>query len=135
MTQKWASFTYSGSYIPATTKLLKNTKIKIAFKPMNTLGNILRETHTISKYEQTRIYKLTCMECQKSYIGQTGRPLNTRYKEHIRSIKSNREDSRYATHKKFTSLWENRIMEKINHARKGVIMNIKQNLYIHIQTT
>jgi hypothetical protein len=32
------------------------------------------------------------------YIGQTGRNLNTRYKEHIRSIRCNKEDSAFAQH-------------------------------------
>jgi hypothetical protein len=27
------------------------------------------------------------MSCPMKYIGQTGRPFNTRYKEHIRDIK------------------------------------------------
>jgi hypothetical protein len=135
MTQKWVSFTYSGSYIQAITRLLKNTKTKIAFKTTNTLGNILRETLATSKYEQIRIYKLTSMECRKSYIWQTGRSLNIRYKEHLRSIKSNREYSRYTTHilrnsYRYRKIKE--ITEKIDHARKGRIMNIKENLYIYI---
>jgi hypothetical protein len=38
------------------------------------------------------------MDCQNVYIGQTGRSINIEYKEHIRSIRYNREDSGYATH-------------------------------------
>jgi hypothetical protein len=62
------------------------------------IGNILKERTTTNKYEQTGIYKLTCAECNKAYIGQTGRTLEIRYEEHIRSIMYNRDDSGFATH-------------------------------------
>jgi hypothetical protein len=37
------------------------------------------------------------MSCPIQYIGQTGRPFNTRYKEHIRDIKNNSK-SGYSNH-------------------------------------
>jgi hypothetical protein len=37
------------------------------------------------------------MSCPMKYIGQTGRPFNTRYREHIRDIKNNSK-SRYSNH-------------------------------------
>jgi hypothetical protein len=84
--QKWVSFTFSGNYVRTITKLLKNKNIKIGFKTNNRIGNILKERIITNKYEKTGIYKLTCAECNKAYIGQTGRTLEIRYKEHIRSI-------------------------------------------------
>jgi hypothetical protein len=39
-----------------------------------------------------------CQSCHKVYIGQTGRSLNIRYTEHIRSIRYNKEDSAFAQH-------------------------------------
>jgi hypothetical protein len=98
MKQKWVSFTFSGNYVRIITTLLKNTNIKIAFKTSNTIGNILKERIITNKYEQTGIYRLSCAECKKVYIEQTGRTLKIRYKEHIRSIKYNRDDSGFATH-------------------------------------
>jgi hypothetical protein len=91
--------------------------------------------HTASICKQTGIYKPTYMECQKSHIGQMGRSLNIRCKEHIRSIRSNRKDPCYATHilrnsRRYRKMEE--IMDKIPYARKGRIMNIKENLYIYI---
>jgi hypothetical protein len=68
----------------------------------------LWERITNNTYEQTGIYKLTCAECKQVYIGQTGRTLKVRYKEHIRSIKYNKEDSAFATYlKQRTLLWQN----------------------------
>jgi hypothetical protein len=69
------------------------------------------------------------------YIGQTGRSLNIRYKEHIRSIRYNREDSGYATHilnniHRYGKIED--IMERIDQAKKWRIMTIKENLHIYI---
>jgi hypothetical protein len=114
------------------TKLFKNTNIKTAFRTTNTIRHILKEIHTTNIYEQTGIYKLTCMDCKKAYIGQTGRTLNTsiKYKKHIRSNKYNKEDSGYATHILNNAHCYGKIediTEKIDSARKSHIINIKQN--------
>jgi chromosome condensin MukBEF complex kleisin-like MukF subunit len=96
--RKWVSVMFSGNYVRTITTLLKNTNIKIAFRTNNTIDNILDERITTNKYEQTGIYRLTCAECKKVYIGQTGRTFKIRYKEHIFSMKYNREDSGFAAH-------------------------------------
>jgi len=44
------------------------------------------------------IYKLSCNTCKMSYIGQTSRNLNLRYREHIRYIRNNSRQSAYAHH-------------------------------------
>jgi hypothetical protein len=64
---------------------------------------------------------LKCMNCQKVYIGQIGRSLNIRYKDHIRSIRYNGEDSGHATHilhniHRYGKIED--IMERIDEARK-----------------
>jgi ACT domain-containing protein len=88
-----------------------------------------------SKFDEAGIYKLMCRDYNKVYIGQTGRTLRTRYKEHIRSIKYNNEDSRYITHILNNThnygIIED-VMEKIDQAEKGRIMKIKENLHIYI---
>jgi hypothetical protein len=75
------------------------------------------------------------MDCQKVYIGQTGRTLNIRCKEHISSIKYNRKDSEYTTHILNNAHCYGKIediMEKTDYARKGHTMNIKENFYIYL---
>jgi hypothetical protein len=126
--QKWVSFTSTGNYIRTITKLLKNTNIKIAFKTNNTIGNILKDRIINSTYEQTGIYKLIFAKCKQAYIGQTGRALKVRYKEHIRSIKYNKEDSAYATH----MLNNAHYYGKMEDVRKGRLMNIKENFHIYM---
>jgi hypothetical protein len=57
----------------------------------------------------------------------------TRYKEHIRNIRFNKEESAFAQHilgKGHQSPVE-QIMEMIEYATKGNIMNIKENYYIY----
>jgi hypothetical protein len=78
---------------------------------------------------------MTCRSCHKVYIGQTGRNLTTRYKEHIRNIRLNKDESAFVQH----MLNERHqygpittIMEMIEKAKKGNIMNIKEDFHIYI---
>jgi hypothetical protein len=67
--------------------------------------------------------------------GQTGLPLKIRYKEHIRSIRYNKEDSGFSTYilRNIHSYGKiEDIVEKIYHAGKGYVMNIKGNFYIYV---
>jgi hypothetical protein len=41
---------------------------------------------------------MQCADCLKKYIGQTGRIFQTRFKEHIRDIKNNGHNSKFAQH-------------------------------------
>jgi hypothetical protein len=80
---KMITFTYTGNYIRKITKLFKDTSIKIALKTNYTTGKLVNEELETHPYEQSGRYKTTCQSCHKVYIGQTGRNLTTRYKEHI----------------------------------------------------
>lgn len=83
------------------------------------------------------IYKLTCADCHKSYIGQTGHFLNVRNKEYTENrIKHREVRVGHAYFKKYTSIWENiRHMAGIDYYRKDHMMNIKENsqIYLHKQ--
>jgi hypothetical protein len=52
----------------------------------------------MNTYEQSGIYKMTCQSCHKEYTGQTSWNLITRYKEHIRNIRFNKDESAFAQH-------------------------------------
>ena len=63
--------------------------------------NTIFKQITYTKNEKTDpsgIYSLSCNTCNKKYIGQTGRGINVRYKEHVRYIKTNNPQSAYAMH-------------------------------------
>ena len=49
--------------------------------------------------QQTNVvYKIPCADCPWSYIGETGRCLKTRVKEHTRNTKAFKKGSNVATH-------------------------------------
>jgi hypothetical protein len=73
--KKWATFTYRSSNVRKITNLFKQTDVNIAFRGANTIRQYTRPNSPVKThdYNNSGIYKLTCMSCNKSYIGQTSR--------------------------------------------------------------
>jgi len=98
---KWATFTYTSPHIRKITNLFKHTNVRIAYKCTNTISHLSKPTNKAmlppSPYDRSGIYKLTCMTCNKAYVGQTSQNIRHRYKEHTRCIKNNPQ-SAYALH-------------------------------------
>ena len=69
-------------------RILNNCGIKVALKPLQTLGHIFakpkdgvptdRKTHAV--------YSIPCGDCEKEYLGQTKRQFGTHLKEHQRAV-------------------------------------------------
>jgi hypothetical protein len=55
-----------------------------AFRTINTIQQL---TEKQNYNNPSGIYKLTCNTCNGVYVGQSGRPINIRYKEHIKIYK------------------------------------------------
>ena len=94
MTQKnkWVTFTYHSPLIRRITNLFKQTNVKIGFRATNTIQqqlNSKKQKHN----DPCGIYKLKCNTCNKVYVGQSGRAIGIRFKEHIRYIRSNNSTS------------------------------------------
>lgn len=63
------------------------------------IGKILVNNKTkIDKLNKSGVYKINCEDCAAVYIGQTGRNINTRVKEHINSIRYNKKNTGISTH-------------------------------------
>jgi len=81
---KWTTFTYTSPQIKKITKLFKHTNVRVAYKCTNTISHLFKPTNKAicpsSPYDRSGIYKLTCMTCNRSYVGQTSRSLRQRYK-------------------------------------------------------
>jgi len=95
--KNWTTFTYYSPAIRKITNLFINSTLGIAFKSKNTIFKQI----TMKKHElinPSGIYGIKCNTCNKTYIGQTGRGINIRHKEHIRYIKTNNPQSAYAMH-------------------------------------
>ena len=81
-------------------RLLRNNGIRVVTRPHRTL----RQEFPSPKfrppsYLQTNVvYKIPCNDCSWSYIGETGRCLQTRKKEHIRNVKCCNKGSNVANH-------------------------------------
>jgi hypothetical protein len=96
----WASFTYHSSNVRKITNLFRQTNVNITFRSANTIRQYTRPNTAVKihDYNSSGVYKLTCMSCNKSYIGQTSRNLAQRYREHIRYIRNNDPQFAYAMH-------------------------------------
>jgi hypothetical protein len=97
--QKWTTFTYVGKETTFVTNLFRKTNLKIAFRTNNTVQNLLiRRPRTANAYTRSGVYKLTCPDCDKTYVGQTGRDFSTRFHEHKLAFRSNYHLSKFAQH-------------------------------------
>ena len=70
--QKWATFTYISKETTYITKIVKRANINIAYRTNITIqDNLSPKIHNRDKFSATAVYKLTCPDCSKAYIGQT----------------------------------------------------------------
>lgn len=76
----------------------KIENLRISFKVQKTIGSTFTRTKdSIDFLERSGIYKLTCKDCEASYVGRTTRTVGTRIKEHLSRI----EKSNFGFHLKF----------------------------------
>ena len=81
-------------------RILQPYNIRVAHKPITTLRQLL--TNFKDKDEpndrQGAVYKIKCCNCQATYIGETGRNLNTRLTEHKRATRNGDVNNNIAEH-------------------------------------
>jgi hypothetical protein len=101
----------------------KKTDIRIALCTTNTIGSLFApRNHNPDIYAQSGVYKLTCPDCNKAYVGQTGRKFSKRYKEHRNTNRNNNHTYSFARHlndtaHSFGSI--NNAMQVIQRHKKG----------------
>ena len=81
-------------YIKGTTdklaKTLKRHKIQVVFKPPNTIRNLVDSLKDpVEPKAYKGVYCIPC-SCNQLYIGETGRSMETRLKEHSADLRHNR---------------------------------------------
>ena len=82
-------------------RILQSVGVKVAMKPTNTVKQALVRPKDHDQVEDQAgvVYQISCKECSAKYIGQTGRHLRERLKEHKRATeKGNHLESGVAEH-------------------------------------
>jgi len=71
---------------------------KIAYTTNNNLGKLLstNKNQQLDKYDANGVYQLECPTCNKKYIGQTGEPFKTIFREHYNDFKYTNNMSKFA---------------------------------------
>ena len=73
----------------------RRSQLNIAFRATSTVQQL---TEKQTRKNLSEIYKLQCNIRNNVYVGQSGRSINVRYKEHVRYIRTNNPTSAYALH-------------------------------------
>ena len=137
--QKWATFTYIGKEPTYITNLFKKTNTGIALRTNNTIQKLLMQRkQTSDKYAQSGLYKLICPDCNKAYVGQTGRSVEVRFSEHKNAFKKNSYTSNFAKHlieqaHSFSSIQNT--MQILQRHNKGAHLNTIEQYYIYAEFT
>jgi len=130
-------FTYVGKETSYITNLFKKTEPRIAFRTTSTIRKLLSHKNpTPDKFSLSGVYRLTCPDCNKAYVGQTGRRFATRFKEHEKAFRSNSH----------TPSSRNTLMRKHTHSapwtasckyciteKKGAHVNTLERFQIHTE--
>ena len=69
-------------------RIIRSLDIQVIFRPLTTLRKMIsRPKDPTSIFSQTGVvYNISCQECSSSYVGQTGRSLQQRIREHKRAV-------------------------------------------------
>jgi len=87
--------------------------------------------------KKSGVYSLTCPDCHKKYVGQTGRYFHQRYKKHFHDFKFNTRKSSFATHllDNYHSMGPiNEIMTVLHTTKKGKFMDTVEKFHIYKET-
>ena len=80
-------------------KLLPNNKNKIIFSYPNKLSNkLVNVSQKTESKSHAGVYTIPCNHCDKIYVGQTGRNINTRILEHKRAVRYAQSNSAIFNH-------------------------------------
>ena len=135
--RKWATFTYVGKETSFITNTFRRTNFKIALRTVNTIHNaLIRKNQTRDKYTRSGVYELTCPNCKKAYVGQTGSSFTTRFQEHKNAFKNNSHSSKYAKHLTEQNHTINSIqntMQMLQYQNKGAHLNTYERFHIYTE--
>ncbi|KYQ53643.1 hypothetical protein ALC60_02916 [Trachymyrmex zeteki] len=126
-------------------KRLNNNDIRVSFRSPNKIGKYIKVQKDKCPPTSKRnvVYKISCNNCDVSYVGQTGRQLKTRIAEHRNHIKYNTSTRSVITEHRLQYdhdfQWDNvRVLDEEPCYRKRLtseMLNIKkQTVSLNLQT-
>ena len=85
-------------------------------------------------FDKSGIYQLTCPDCGKAYVGQTGRSFCTRFREQLRDYRYKTGNSKFAQHFReqnhsFGPI--NSVMDVLQILKKGTMMDTLERYHIY----
>jgi arginyl-tRNA--protein-N-Asp/Glu arginylyltransferase len=115
------------------------TNVKTAFRTNNTIQKLLLHKQQITDiHSQSGVYKLTCPDCGKVYVGQTARNFATRFKEHKNAFRIASHSSNFAKHliEHTHSFGPIHNTTQILHLQnKGALLNTLEQFHIYTEYT
>ena len=86
-------------------KQLETTGFKVAFTSGKRVGDMISEKKgEVQKGNvNSVVYQVPCGSCNRKYIGETGRGMTTRFKEHKRDLRNHMEHSAFVLHAQRTN--------------------------------
>ena len=143
----FATLPYVRGTSEAVGRILNKANIRVAYKPVKKIKDaIVHPKDPLKKEDRAGVvYRVSCDECDASYIGQTGRKLGDRLVEHRNSTSRRPESSAVGLHSAETGhqiqwenveilgrdAWENRrlIREAIHIKRDDPLLNRDRGSY------
>ncbi|XP_022902993.2 uncharacterized protein [Onthophagus taurus] len=126
----YRSINYQGKVCNKIKNIFKKYDILISCKTNNTIGQILNNgKDRIDIPNDNGVYKLECDTCKATYIGETGRALHTRIKEH-----KNKSSSNFGRHLNFNTehQFDENIHATILHRKnKGYMLELLESYEIN----
>jgi len=94
------------------------------------------QTTATDIYTQSGVYKLKCPDCNKAYVGQTGRSFQVRFNEDKNAFKTNSHTSNFAKHlnelaHSFGSI--HTTMQILQRQNKGSHLNTIERFYTYAE--
>ena len=104
-------------YVPTLSKrftdITKDLNVRISYFSLNKLNRYIKVHKDLlcDPSQSNVVYRINCEDCNASYVGQTGRQLHTRVKEHRNQIRHNTNNHSVITDHRLSSghdfSWDN----------------------------
>ena len=88
--KRFTSIPYVQGVSEPISRILTQVGIGVALKPHHTLSSLFRKPKDVINFEQKRglVYQISCRDCNAVYVGETGRSVRTRKREHADAVKT-----------------------------------------------